>query len=137
MKTAQNVCIFHDKLLFFLQPKQRTSIVSSLEFHRMNHSHNYFEINSSIGCTSFISTPAISPANYSFGSLEHSVEEREVPGIENKAYLAYQQSYIKLQVCGFKLELLLYLVVKHIYQNHTKLFLISFFCCSTKGSGIS
>ncbi|XP_075283773.1 ankyrin repeat and sterile alpha motif domain-containing protein 1B isoform X4 [Opisthocomus hoazin] len=61
------------------QPKQRTSIVSSLEFHRMNHSHNYFEINSSIGCTSFISTPAISPANYSFGSLEYSVEERELP----------------------------------------------------------
>ncbi|XP_068256559.1 ankyrin repeat and sterile alpha motif domain-containing protein 1B isoform X3 [Nyctibius grandis] len=52
------------------QPKQRTSIVSSLEFHRINHSHNYFEINSSIGCTSFISTPAISPANFSFGSLE-------------------------------------------------------------------
>ncbi|XP_075584198.1 ankyrin repeat and sterile alpha motif domain-containing protein 1B isoform X2 [Pelecanus crispus] len=61
------------------QPKQRTSIVSSLEFHRMNHSHNYFEINSSIGCTSFISTPAISPANYSFGSLEYTVEEREHP----------------------------------------------------------
>ncbi|XP_054668787.1 ankyrin repeat and sterile alpha motif domain-containing protein 1B isoform X8 [Grus americana] len=61
------------------QPKQRTSIVSSLEFHRMNHSHNYFEIKSSIGCTSFISTPAISPANYSFGSLEYSVEERELP----------------------------------------------------------
>ncbi|KAM7131910.1 ankyrin repeat and sterile alpha motif domain-containing protein 1B isoform 4-T4 [Ciconia maguari] len=61
------------------QPKQRTSIVSSLEFHRMNHSHNYFEINSSIGCTSFISTPAIGPANYSFGSLEYSVEERELP----------------------------------------------------------
>ncbi|XP_068256558.1 ankyrin repeat and sterile alpha motif domain-containing protein 1B isoform X2 [Nyctibius grandis] len=61
------------------QPKQRTSIVSSLEFHRINHSHNYFEINSSIGCTSFISTPAISPANFSFGSLECSVEERELP----------------------------------------------------------
>ncbi|XP_075007781.1 ankyrin repeat and sterile alpha motif domain-containing protein 1B isoform X1 [Calonectris borealis] len=61
------------------QPKQRTSIVSSLEFHRVNHSHNYFEINSSIGCTSFISTPAISPANYSFGSREYSVEERELP----------------------------------------------------------
>ncbi|NXI96005.1 ANS1B protein, partial [Psophia crepitans] len=61
------------------QPKQRTSIVSSLEFHRMNHSHNYFEIKSSIGCTNFISTPAISPANYSFGSLEYSVEERELP----------------------------------------------------------
>uniref|UniRef100_A0A8C0ELC5 Ankyrin repeat and sterile alpha motif domain containing 1B n=1 Tax=Bubo bubo TaxID=30461 RepID=A0A8C0ELC5_BUBBB len=54
------------------QPKQRTSIVSSLEFHRMNHSHNCFEINSSIGCTSFISTPAVSPANYSFGSLEYT-----------------------------------------------------------------
>jgi len=53
----------------------------------MNHSHNYFEINSSIGCTSFISTPAISPANYSFGSLEYSVEERELPGIEKKSLL--------------------------------------------------
>ncbi|KAJ7422802.1 hypothetical protein BTVI_12561 [Pitangus sulphuratus] len=61
------------------QPKQRTSIVSSLEFHRMNHSHNYFEINSSIGCASFISTPAISPANYSFGPLEYSLEEKELP----------------------------------------------------------
>ncbi|KAM6306984.1 LOW QUALITY PROTEIN: ankyrin repeat and sterile alpha motif domain-containing protein 1B-like [Podargus strigoides] len=61
------------------QPKQRASIVSSLEFHRMNHSHNYFEINSSIGCTTFISTAAISPSNYSFGSLECSVEEGELP----------------------------------------------------------
>ncbi|KAI1239035.1 Ankyrin repeat and sterile alpha motif domain-containing protein 1B, partial [Lamprotornis superbus] len=61
------------------QPKQRTSIVSSLEFHRMNHSHNYFEINPSIGCASFISTPAISPANYSFGSLEYSLEEKQIP----------------------------------------------------------
>ncbi|KAM8821927.1 ankyrin repeat and sterile alpha motif domain-containing protein 1B-like isoform 4-T4 [Eudromia elegans] len=61
------------------QPKQRTSIVSSLEFHRVNHSHDYFEINSSIGCTSFISTPAISPANYSFGSVEDSIEDRELP----------------------------------------------------------
>ncbi|XP_066175462.1 ankyrin repeat and sterile alpha motif domain-containing protein 1B isoform X4 [Sylvia atricapilla] len=61
------------------QPKQRTSIVSSLEFHRMNHSHNYFEINPSIGCASFISTPVISPANYSFGSLEYSLEEKELP----------------------------------------------------------
>ncbi|XP_059702699.1 ankyrin repeat and sterile alpha motif domain-containing protein 1B isoform X1 [Haemorhous mexicanus] len=60
------------------QPKQRTSIVSSLEFHRMNHSHNYFEINPSIGCASFISTPAISPANYSFGSLEYGLEEKEL-----------------------------------------------------------
>ncbi|XP_052523799.1 ankyrin repeat and sterile alpha motif domain-containing protein 1B isoform X3 [Tympanuchus pallidicinctus] len=61
------------------QPKQRTSIVSSLEFHRTNHSHDYFEINSSIASPSFISTPTISPANYSFGSLEDSAEERELP----------------------------------------------------------
>uniref|UniRef100_A0A674GE89 Ankyrin repeat and sterile alpha motif domain-containing protein 1B n=1 Tax=Taeniopygia guttata TaxID=59729 RepID=A0A674GE89_TAEGU len=60
------------------QPKQRTSIVSSLEFHRMNHGHNYFEINPSIGCASFVSTPAISPANYSFGSLKYSLEEKEL-----------------------------------------------------------
>ncbi|XP_026653815.2 ankyrin repeat and sterile alpha motif domain-containing protein 1B isoform X13 [Zonotrichia albicollis] len=60
------------------QPKQRTSIVSSLEFHRMNHGHNYFEINPTIGCASFISTPAISPANFSFGSLECSLEEKEL-----------------------------------------------------------
>ncbi|XP_057241913.1 ankyrin repeat and sterile alpha motif domain-containing protein 1B isoform X1 [Malurus melanocephalus] len=45
----------------------------------MNHSHNYFEINPTIGCASFISTPAISPANYSFGSLEYSLEEKELP----------------------------------------------------------
>uniref|UniRef100_A0A8C2T3U4 Ankyrin repeat and sterile alpha motif domain containing 1B n=1 Tax=Coturnix japonica TaxID=93934 RepID=A0A8C2T3U4_COTJA len=64
------------------QPKQRTSIVSSLEYHRTNHSHDYFEINSSIASPSFISTPAISPANYSFGSLEDSGEkstESELP----------------------------------------------------------
>uniref|UniRef100_A0A669PY29 Ankyrin repeat and sterile alpha motif domain containing 1B n=1 Tax=Phasianus colchicus TaxID=9054 RepID=A0A669PY29_PHACC len=64
------------------QPKQRTSIVSSLEFHRTNHSHDYFEINSSIASPSFISTPTISPANYSFGSLEDSGEtstESELP----------------------------------------------------------
>lgn len=53
----------------------------------MNHSHNYFEINPSIGCTSFISTPAISPANYSFGSLDYSLEEKELPGIEKKSLL--------------------------------------------------
>uniref|UniRef100_A0A8C2T6Q9 Ankyrin repeat and sterile alpha motif domain containing 1B n=1 Tax=Coturnix japonica TaxID=93934 RepID=A0A8C2T6Q9_COTJA len=62
------------------QPKQRTSIVSSLEYHRTNHSHDYFEINSSIASPSFISTPAISPANYSFGSLEDKKStESELP----------------------------------------------------------
>ncbi|XP_065417001.1 ankyrin repeat and sterile alpha motif domain-containing protein 1B isoform X6 [Chrysemys picta bellii] len=54
------------------QPKQRTSIVSSLEFHRLNHSHDYFEINSSIGYASFTSSPSISPANFSIGSIEEN-----------------------------------------------------------------
>ncbi|XP_073183533.1 ankyrin repeat and sterile alpha motif domain-containing protein 1B isoform X8 [Lepidochelys kempii] len=54
------------------QPKQRTSIVSSLEFHRLNHSHDYFEINSSIGYASFTSSPSVSPANFSIGSIEEN-----------------------------------------------------------------
>ncbi|XP_019336452.2 ankyrin repeat and sterile alpha motif domain-containing protein 1B isoform X7 [Alligator mississippiensis] len=60
------------------QPKQRTSIVSSLEFHRLNHSHDYFEISSSIGHASFTSSPPVSPANYSTGSVEDSVEDGEL-----------------------------------------------------------
>ncbi|XP_048213543.1 ankyrin repeat and sterile alpha motif domain-containing protein 1B isoform X1 [Perognathus longimembris pacificus] len=43
------------------QPKQRTSIVSSLDFHRMNHNQEYFEINTSMGCISFTSSPPVSP----------------------------------------------------------------------------
>ncbi|XP_048691433.2 ankyrin repeat and sterile alpha motif domain-containing protein 1B isoform X2 [Caretta caretta] len=54
------------------QPKQRTSIVSSLELHRLNHSHDYFEINSSIGYASFTSSPSVSPANFSIGSIEEN-----------------------------------------------------------------
>uniref|UniRef100_A0A8D2Q4Q7 Ankyrin repeat and sterile alpha motif domain containing 1B n=1 Tax=Varanus komodoensis TaxID=61221 RepID=A0A8D2Q4Q7_VARKO len=62
------------------QPKQRTSIVSAFEFHRLNHSHDYFEINSSIGYASFTSSPPISPANYSIGSVEGSIEDNDIPG---------------------------------------------------------
>ncbi|XP_060101209.1 ankyrin repeat and sterile alpha motif domain-containing protein 1B isoform X1 [Heteronotia binoei] len=61
------------------QPKQRTSIVSSFEFHRSNNSHDYFEINSSIGYASFTSSPPISPANYSIGSVEGSIEDNDIP----------------------------------------------------------
>ncbi|XP_053107576.1 ankyrin repeat and sterile alpha motif domain-containing protein 1B isoform X12 [Hemicordylus capensis] len=61
------------------QPKQRTSIVSAFEFHRLNHSHEYFEINSSIGYASFTSSPPISPANYSIGSVEGSIEDNDIP----------------------------------------------------------
>uniref|UniRef100_A0A6J0UEC5 Ankyrin repeat and sterile alpha motif domain-containing protein 1B isoform X4 n=1 Tax=Pogona vitticeps TaxID=103695 RepID=A0A6J0UEC5_9SAUR len=60
------------------QPKQRTSIVSAFEFHRLNHSHDYFEINSSIGYASFTSSPPISPANYSIGSVEGSIEDNDI-----------------------------------------------------------
>ncbi|XP_057342466.1 ankyrin repeat and sterile alpha motif domain-containing protein 1B isoform X3 [Manis pentadactyla] len=52
------------------QPKQRTSIVSSLDFHRMNHNQEYFEINTSTGCTGFISSPPVSPPTSSVGTTE-------------------------------------------------------------------
>ncbi|XP_077628269.1 ankyrin repeat and sterile alpha motif domain-containing protein 1B isoform X5 [Crocuta crocuta] len=52
------------------QPKQRTSIVSSLDFHRMNHNQEYFEINTSAGCASFTSNPPVSPLTSSVGSTE-------------------------------------------------------------------
>ncbi|KAM8935224.1 ankyrin repeat and sterile alpha motif domain-containing protein 1B isoform 8-T8 [Lycaon pictus] len=52
------------------QPKQRTSIVSSLDFHRMNHNQEYFEINTSAGCASFTSSPPISPPTSSVGTTE-------------------------------------------------------------------
>uniref|UniRef100_A0A8C8SWN5 Ankyrin repeat and sterile alpha motif domain containing 1B n=1 Tax=Pelusios castaneus TaxID=367368 RepID=A0A8C8SWN5_9SAUR len=66
------------------QPKQRTSKVSSLEFHRLNHSHDYFEINSSIGYASFTSSPSISPANFSIGSIEEKNLCQEETSTENK-----------------------------------------------------
>uniref|UniRef100_A0A8C9E2J2 Ankyrin repeat and sterile alpha motif domain containing 1B n=1 Tax=Phocoena sinus TaxID=42100 RepID=A0A8C9E2J2_PHOSS len=52
------------------QPKQRTSIVSSLDFHRMNHGQEYFEINTSTGCTSFTSSPPVSPPTSSVATTE-------------------------------------------------------------------
>ncbi|XP_037016566.1 ankyrin repeat and sterile alpha motif domain-containing protein 1B isoform X4 [Artibeus jamaicensis] len=52
------------------QPKQRTSIVSSLDFHRTNHNQEYFEINTSAGCTSFPSSSPVSPPTSSVGTTE-------------------------------------------------------------------
>ncbi|XP_049740118.1 ankyrin repeat and sterile alpha motif domain-containing protein 1B isoform X4 [Elephas maximus indicus] len=52
------------------QPKQRTSIVSSLDSHRMNHNQEYFEINTSAGCTSLTSSPPVSPPTSSAGAIE-------------------------------------------------------------------
>ncbi|XP_034500080.1 ankyrin repeat and sterile alpha motif domain-containing protein 1B isoform X11 [Ailuropoda melanoleuca] len=57
------------------QPKQRTSIVSSLDFHRMNHNQEYFEINTSAGCASFTSSPPVSPPTSSVGTTEVKNEE--------------------------------------------------------------
>ncbi|XP_051702517.1 ankyrin repeat and sterile alpha motif domain-containing protein 1B isoform X22 [Oryctolagus cuniculus] len=51
-------------------PKQRTSIVSSLDFHRMNHNQEYFEINTSAGCTNFTSSPPGSPPTSSVETTE-------------------------------------------------------------------
>lgn len=52
------------------QPKQRTSIVSSLDFHRTNHNQEYFEISTSTGCTSFPSSSPVSPPSSSVGTTE-------------------------------------------------------------------
>ncbi|XP_037701477.1 ankyrin repeat and sterile alpha motif domain-containing protein 1B isoform X12 [Choloepus didactylus] len=52
------------------QPKQRTSIVSSLDGHRMNHNQEYFEINTSAGYASFTSSPPVSLPTSSVGAIE-------------------------------------------------------------------
>ncbi|XP_029398072.1 ankyrin repeat and sterile alpha motif domain-containing protein 1B isoform X9 [Mus pahari] len=52
------------------QPKQRTSIVSSLDFQRMNHNQEYFEISTSTGCASFTSSPPVSPPTSSVETTE-------------------------------------------------------------------
>ncbi|XP_042549250.1 ankyrin repeat and sterile alpha motif domain-containing protein 1B isoform X6 [Dipodomys spectabilis] len=64
------------------QPKQRTSIVSSLDFHRMNHNQEYFEINTSTGCINFTSSPPVSPPTSSAETTEGNNErpdQREDP----------------------------------------------------------
>ncbi|KAM6153914.1 ankyrin repeat and sterile alpha motif domain-containing protein 1B isoform 6-T6 [Erethizon dorsatum] len=57
------------------QPKQRTSIVSSLDFHRTNHNQEYFEINTSAVCASSTSSPPVSPPASSGGTMEVKNEE--------------------------------------------------------------
>ncbi|XP_032767163.1 ankyrin repeat and sterile alpha motif domain-containing protein 1B isoform X9 [Rattus rattus] len=59
------------------QPKQRTSIVSSLDFQRMNHNQEYFEISTSTGCTSFTSSPPVSPPTSSVETTEIKNEGAE------------------------------------------------------------
>ncbi|XP_036025414.1 ankyrin repeat and sterile alpha motif domain-containing protein 1B isoform X13 [Onychomys torridus] len=59
------------------QPKQRTSIVSSLDFQRMNHNQEYFEISTSMGCTGFTSSPPVSPPTSSVGTTEVKNEGAE------------------------------------------------------------
>ncbi|XP_026640391.1 ankyrin repeat and sterile alpha motif domain-containing protein 1B isoform X7 [Microtus ochrogaster] len=59
------------------QPKQRTSIVSSLDFQRMNHNQEYFEISTSTGCASFPSSPPASPPTSSVGTTDVKNEGAE------------------------------------------------------------
>ncbi|KAL1774955.1 ankyrin repeat and sterile alpha motif domain-containing protein 1B isoform X2 [Sigmodon hispidus] len=68
------------------QPKQRTSIVSSLDFQRMNHNQEYFEISTSTGCTSFTSSPPVSPLTSSVGTTEVKNE-----GAEHKDDVSQQE----------------------------------------------
>ncbi|ETE60974.1 hypothetical protein L345_13278, partial [Ophiophagus hannah] len=64
------------------QAKQRTSIVSAFEFNRLNQSHDYFEINSSVRYASFNSSSPVSPANCSTVSVEDSIEENNIPDLK-------------------------------------------------------
>ncbi|XP_048410414.2 ankyrin repeat and sterile alpha motif domain-containing protein 1B isoform X19 [Stegostoma tigrinum] len=54
------------------QPKQRTSLISSQEVYRPSHVYDQSEVSSSVGYASVNTTPPISPANYSIGSIEGS-----------------------------------------------------------------
>ncbi|XP_078091600.1 ankyrin repeat and sterile alpha motif domain-containing protein 1B isoform X4 [Mustelus asterias] len=54
------------------QPKQRTSLISSQEVYRPSHLYDQSEVSSSAGYASVNTTPPISPANYSIGSIEGS-----------------------------------------------------------------
>ncbi|XP_067915165.1 ankyrin repeat and sterile alpha motif domain-containing protein 1B isoform X8 [Heterodontus francisci] len=54
------------------QPKQRTSLISSQEVYRPSHVYDHSEVSSSAGYASVNTTPPISPANYSIGSMEGS-----------------------------------------------------------------
>ncbi|XP_043569576.1 ankyrin repeat and sterile alpha motif domain-containing protein 1B isoform X14 [Chiloscyllium plagiosum] len=54
------------------QPKQRTSLISSQEVYRPSHVYDQSEVSSSAGYASVNTTPPISPANYSIGSIEGS-----------------------------------------------------------------
>nr|XP_023423395.1 ankyrin repeat and sterile alpha motif domain-containing protein 1B-like [Cavia porcellus] len=67
------------------QPKQRTSIVSSLDFHRMNHNQEYFEISTSTVCASSTSSPPVSPPTSSVGTMEVKNEGTDHTGISIKA----------------------------------------------------
>ncbi|XP_060051596.1 ankyrin repeat and sterile alpha motif domain-containing protein 1B isoform X16 [Erinaceus europaeus] len=50
------------------QPKQRTSIVSALDFQRMNHSQEYFEIVTATECAALTPSPPASPPTSSVGT---------------------------------------------------------------------
>ncbi|ERE91416.1 ankyrin repeat and sterile alpha motif domain-containing protein 1B isoform 1 [Cricetulus griseus] len=79
------------------EPKQRTSIVSSLDFQRMNHNQEYFEISTSTGCTSFASSPPVSPPTSSVGTTEVKNE-----GAEHTVLSANQN--MDLLIAALKLE---------------------------------
>uniref|UniRef100_A0A4W3INK3 Ankyrin repeat and sterile alpha motif domain containing 1B n=1 Tax=Callorhinchus milii TaxID=7868 RepID=A0A4W3INK3_CALMI len=78
------------------QPKQRTSLISSLEVYRPRHMYDQSEVSSSAGYASFNTTPPVSPANYSIGSIE---EENLCQG-EASAEEEFQDGHIPEQFAG-------------------------------------
>ncbi|XP_007905919.1 ankyrin repeat and sterile alpha motif domain-containing protein 1B isoform X4 [Callorhinchus milii] len=83
------------------QPKQRTSLISSLEVYRPRHMYDQSEVSSSAGYASFNTTPPVSPANYSIGSIEGNdlMEENLCQG-EASAEEEFQDGHIPEQFAG-------------------------------------
>ncbi|KAI1888112.1 hypothetical protein AGOR_G00181690 [Albula goreensis] len=87
------------------QPKQRTSLSSSQDVQRPNHSYDPSEVSSSLGYASFTTSPPVSPpvspANYSIGSgddcglAEEILCQREAP-----AERSHRDSHVPEQFAG-------------------------------------
>ncbi|XP_035281362.1 ankyrin repeat and sterile alpha motif domain-containing protein 1B-like isoform X7 [Anguilla anguilla] len=87
------------------QPKQRTSLSSSQDVQRPNHSYDPSEVSSSLGYASFTTSPPVSPpvspANYSTGSAEDcGLTEEPACQREAPAERSFRDSHVPEQFAG-------------------------------------
>ncbi|KAJ8261827.1 hypothetical protein GJAV_G00158870, partial [Gymnothorax javanicus] len=87
------------------QPKQRTSLSSSQDVQRPNHSYDPSEVSSSLGYASFTTSPPISPpvspANDSTGSAEDCGLTEEAPcPTDPPAGRSFRDSHVPEQFAG-------------------------------------